>query len=67
MVTLAYFIILILTLAVIGLVDMTVSKSNFLDSLQTLFEGRTIVIAASIVGLIVSVINDIRLSKNKMN
>jgi hypothetical protein len=70
MVTLAYFIVLILSLTHIVLIDMFLYKSTFFEAWHSILyitvgTGRWIVIFACVVGMVLSVINDIRLIKNK--
>lgn len=70
MVTLAYFIIFILMSLVVTVVDMAVSKTNFIESFQALFSERIVVIVVIVVAiltLIICIIMDFRLSKNKAN
>jgi hypothetical protein len=69
MVTFAFFLVLILSLTVIAFIDMVLYKSGLLESFQSLLSiegpGRWIILSSTFLGLVLSVINDIRLAKNK--
>ncbi|MEV5027435.1 hypothetical protein [Paenibacillus sp. LPE1-1-1.1] len=67
MVTFAFFMILFIMVAVITGIDMASSKSDIIQSLQGLLAERAMIFIACGIGLVFSVVNDIRLSKNKLN